>query len=262
MTDIDRLLEVMARLRDPSNGCPWDRQQTFKTIASYTIEEAYEVADAIERGDTSELAQELGDLLFQVVFHAQMARELGLFAFEDVVAHVVDKMIRRHPHVFSDASVDSVEAQSVAWEAHKAAERGAQNGHQETGSLLDDVTRGLPAIKRAVSLQKRAARVRFDWNSPAGVLGKLQEEVREVEGEIGVYTESEAGAVEIGDLMFTCVNLARHLNVDPEAALRTANSKFEQRFRRMERMVLDEGRSLSDCSEEELEHLWLRAKAE
>ena len=257
MNTIDRLLQLMVRLRDAEDGCPWDREQTFETIAPYTVEEAYEVADAIHRGDAEELAAELGDLLFQVVFHAQMAKEAGLFDFQDVVARVVEKMTRRHPHVFGGARIESVEAQSAAWDAHKAAERGA-----EPNSLMDEVTRGLPTIRRALKLQKKATRVAFDWSGPLAVLEKLREEVCEVEDEIRAANGAGTVHAEIGDLLFTCINLARHLDVDPDSALRGANIRFERRFRRMEELSAEEGKVLHDSSLDELDALWEKAKEE
>lgn len=253
---IEDLIEVMRRLRDPRGGCPWDVEQTFATIAPYTIEEAYEVADSIERGDLGELRGELGDLLFQVVFHARMAEEADLFDFDDVVTGIVEKMVRRHPHVFADASVGSSAEQTTAWEAHKAAEREAAG--EAPSSLLNGVTRGLPALRRAAKLQRRAAGVGFDWTSAERVLDKLSEEVAELREAM-----SEGGGdaeAELGDVLFTCVNLARHLGVDPDHALRRTNGSFERRFRRMEAFAAQEGASLDDLDAEALERLWERAK--
>ncbi len=247
-------------LRTPQGGCPWDLEQDFSSISAYTIEEAYEVADAIERGDYLDLKDELGDLLFQVAFHAQMAAEAGLFEFSDVVASIVDKMIRRHPHVFGEASVGSVEDQSVAWEAHKQAEREALD--IDPGSRLDHLTRGLPALKRAGALQKAAARVGFDWRESGGVWSKFREEVAEIEAAIRSGGRPAAVREEIGDLLFTCVNLARHLGVDPESALVAANVKFEQRFRRMELVAGSGGRDLGEFTDAELDVLWERVKDE
>ena len=262
MNDVVRLLDVMARLRSREFGCPWDRQQTFETIAPHTIEEAYEVADAIERGEMEELAEELGDLLFQVVFHAQMAKEAELFDFTEVVDKIVDKMIRRHPHVFGDASVETVEAQSEAWEAHKEAERRAKRSNCSGSSLMDGITGGLPALKRALKLQHRAARVGFDWPCPRRVLDKLQDELHEARAAIDDPTSPDAIEDELGDLMFTCVNFARHVHTDPEAALRKANTKFERRFRRMEAKLAEQGRMVEDLSPGELEPLWEEVKRE
>lgn len=263
---IAALLELMARLRDPENGCPWDRVQNFQSIASYTVEEAHEVADAIARGDVADLAAELGDLLFHVVFHARIAEEAGLFDFGDVVAGIVEKMTRRHPHVFAGERTPDIAAQSAAWEAHKSRER-ARNGNRDSGgqgdgeeSLLDGMTRGLPALGRAVKLQKRAAQVRFDWPGPGPVLEKLREETGEIEQEIR-RGDKDAIRAELGDLLFTCVNLARHLDVDPGRALREANGKFERRFRRMERLLIAEGKTVHAASPEELDGTWERVKA-
>jgi ATP diphosphatase len=226
---MERLLTIMRRLRDPETGCPWDIEQSFATIAPYTIEEAYEVADAIQRGDAGDLRDELGDLLLQVVFHAQMADERGWFGFADVEAAISDKMERRHPHVFGDADIHSAEAQTTAWEAHKAEERKARGQH----SLMDGVAAGLPEWLRAKKLQKRAAEAGFDWPDASPVLDKLDEEAGEVREAVasGDTTHIEE---ELGDLLFAAVNLARHLAVDPGKALRGANAKFERRFRAME----------------------------
>ena len=226
MTPIEHLLGIMARLRDPDSGCPWDVEQTFATIAPYTIEEAYEVADAIERGDFDELKSELGDLLFQVVFHARMAEEQGLFAFDDVAAAMSDKLIRRHPHVFAEESAkpDAV-AQKLRWEDITAAERAARAQH----GVLDDVPVGLPALARAAKLTKRTARVGFDWPSTDEVFDKLDEEVAELRAEIAAGDLDKARE-EMGDLLFVVANLARKLGVEPEDALRGANAKFVRRF--------------------------------
>ena len=252
---IDRLNAIMARLRDPETGCPWDKEQTFATIAPYTIEEAYEVADAIERGDLTDLKDELGDLLFQVVFHSRMAEELGAFDFDAVAQAVCDKMIRRHPHVFAEQSYDSLEAQTAGWEAIKASERAAKS----KGGVLDDVPPGLPALLRAVKLTKRAGRVGFDWPDPAAVLEKLQEEVVELTVEIEAGDQEKARE-ELGDLLFVCANLARKLNLDPEDALRAANAKFARRFRYIEAALAAQGRGPEDASLEEMEAIWVEAK--
>lgn len=252
---IDRLLEIMARLRDPKTGCPWDIEQTFATIATYTLEEAYEVADAIDREAWGELKGELGDLLFQTVYHAQMAAEAGHFGFEDVVQTISDKMLARHPHVFGDASRDkTAEQQSRDWEAQKATERG-------TARTLDGVARSLPALTRALKLQNRAARVGFDWPSTEEVLDKLVEEAREVVEARDSLTH-DALTEEIGDLLFVMANLARHLKVDPEAALRAANQKFTRRFARIEDWLAETGRKPADSTLDEMDALWNRAKAE
>jgi MazG family protein len=259
---IQRLLQVMARLRDPDGGCPWDLEQDFSTIAPYTIEEAYEVADAIARGDLAHLKDELGDLLLQVVYHAQMAEEAGLFDFDQVAAAIADKMIRRHPHVFGTAEVDSARAQSHAWEAVKAAERASKAGAAEgSHGVLDDVPLALPALVRAAKLQRRAARVGFDWPEPVQVLDKVEEEIAELRAELKSQANQDRLTDEIGDLLFAAVNLARHLDVDGEAALRQANAKFERRFRAIEEALRARGRRLEDASLDEMEALWQRAKA-
>jgi MazG family protein len=251
---INNLLDIMARLRDPECGCPWDIEQDFSTIAPYTIEEAYEVADAIQHGRMDELKDELGDLLFQVVFHAQMAREKGAFDFAGVVEAVCDKMVRRHPHVFGDATVDGAEAQREAWEDTKARERD-QRGH---ASLLDDVPRGMAELQRAVKLQKRAARVGFDWAAPGPVLEKLDEELAEM------HEAMDSGSVEamedeLGDLLFVLTNLGRQLDIDPAKALRRANAKFELRFRAIEEAAGSRD-ALERMSLDEMEELWRQAK--
>ncbi len=259
--DIGRLLAIMARLRDPDGGCPWDLEQDFSTIAPYTVEEAYEVADAIDRGDLPALKDELGDLLLQVVFHAQMADEQGAFAFGDVVDAICDKMVRRHPHVFGDASFADAEAQTVNWEVIKAAERKAA-GEEDT-SALAGVSRGLPEWQRAVKLQSRAARVGFDWPDTAPVIDKLHEEIEEVRVELAAAPSPERDARledEIGDLLFVAANLARHAKVDVGSALRRANLKFERRFRAMEALAAVDGTSMSSLSLEQQEALWARVK--
>ena len=261
MTDIERLLEIMATLRDPERGCPWDREQSFATIVPYTIEEAYEVADAIERGDMDELRDELGDLLFQVVFYAQLATEAGHFDFKAVVESIVDKLTRRHPHVFGDARVSSAAQQSEEWERHKAAERAAKadNG---VPSVLDGVSVALPALSRAVKLQRRAARVGFDWRELSEVLDKVAEELEEVHVEVAADAGRERLSHEIGDLLLASSNLARFAEIDPEAALREANGRFERRFRRIEEWLAVQGRGPEQSSLEEMERLWSRAKEE
>ncbi|MCU0825811.1 MAG: nucleoside triphosphate pyrophosphohydrolase [Tabrizicola sp.] len=252
---IDRLLAIMAALRNPQTGCPWDLEQTFATIAPYTLEEAHEVADAIERQAWNDLKGELGDLLFQVVYHSQMAAEAGHFAFPDVVAAISAKMIDRHPHVFgSDSRDKTAEQQTRDWEAQKARERGAAR-------TLDGIAMSLPALTRALKLQNRAARVGFDWPSTDQVLDKLIEEAREVTEARDTLTHTEL-TEEIGDLLFVMANLARHLKVDPEAALRAANQKFTRRFQRIEDWLAEQGRSPSDSDLAEMDALWNRAKAE
>ncbi len=250
-----RLLQIMARLRDPVSGCPWDLEQTFTSIAPYTIEEAHEVADAIARGDMADLRGELGDLLFQSVYHAQMAVEAGHFSFADVVRGISDKMVARHPHVFGSESRDKTADQQTAdWEAAKAAERGPAR-------VLDGVALALPALTRAVKLQKRAARVGFDWPSTDEVLAKLVEEAGEL---VEARASMTAAAVsdEFGDLLFVMANLARHLGVDPEAALRGTNAKFTRRFGRVEDWLADAGRTPAQSDLVEMNALWNRAKAE
>ncbi|MBD3669866.1 MAG: nucleoside triphosphate pyrophosphohydrolase [Gammaproteobacteria bacterium] len=255
MSDIQALLDLMARLRDPQSGCPWDIEQNFDSIAPYTIEEAYEVADAIERKAYDELRDELGDLLFQVVFHARLAAESGHFDFNDVVRAIVDKMTRRHPHVFGNARVDDSAEQTRAWESLKAQERAQKPGQQY---LLDDVPLGLPALTRAAKLQKRAARHGFDWPELAPVLDKVREELAEVEAELEANDPTRLQE-EMGDLLFACVNLARHLNLDPEHSLRQGNEKFRQRFNRVEEHFHGvEG--LESASLEQMEQAWNRVK--
>jgi len=256
-----RLLEIMARLRDPQSGCPWDVEQTFRTIAPYTIEEAYEVAEAIEQNDLAALKDELGDLLLQVVFHARMAEEDSQFDFEAVAQAISDKMVRRHPHVFGDVSVDSAAAQTRAWEDTKAAERAAKRPDGEPESALDGVTVGLPALTRSVKLQRRAARVGFDWPEAFQVFDKIDEEIGEIKEEIDNGSDPERLEDEIGDLLFVAVNLARHLDVDPESALRRSNAKFERRFRSMERALLAHHAALNELPLEVLEEAWQAAKA-
>ncbi|MFQ6018650.1 MAG: nucleoside triphosphate pyrophosphohydrolase [Kiloniellaceae bacterium] len=260
-TNIDRLLEIMARLRDPHGGCPWDVQQNFRTIAPYTIEEAYEVAEAIERGDMAALKDELGDLLLQVVFHARMAEEAGRFDFDAVASAISDKMIRRHPHVFGDERIGSAKAQTRAWEAHKAGERDAQAADSgRRASALDGVVLGLPALTRAAKLQRRAARVGFDWPEALLVLEKIAEEISELQKEILNDGKIERIEDELGDLLFAVVNLARHLDVDPESALRHSNAKFERRFRSIEAKFGAEDRALSDVALDEMEAAWQAVK--
>ncbi|OAX60632.1 nucleoside triphosphate pyrophosphohydrolase [Xanthomonas graminis] len=251
----------MARLRDREHGCPWDLEQDFASIAAYTIEEAYEVADAIDRNDLVELKDELGDLLLQVVFHAQMAREQGAFGFDDVVTAICDKMVRRHPHVFGDSQVADAEQQMLNWEQIKRNERAAAG--KTDRSALAGIARGLPEWQRAVKLQARAARVGFDWPQPEPVLDKVQEELEEVRAEFarGAVQDSQARLQdEIGDLLFVCANLARHAQVDVGAALRHANQKFERRFRAMEQLAQHDGGALDGLSLQQQEAYWQRAK--
>ncbi|CAA7617486.1 nucleoside triphosphate pyrophosphohydrolase [Candidatus Terasakiella magnetica] len=255
---IDRLLEIMARLRAPEGGCAWDREQTFATIAPYTIEEAYEVADAIEHDDKAALKDELGDLLFQVVFYAQMSREEGGFDFDAIAAAIADKMVRRHPHVFGEASARTAGQQVEAWEDTKAQERAerAKGGL----SILDGVARTLPPMTRALKLQRRAARVGFDWDKAVTILDKLAEESREIAHEIEIEAPHDRLEDEMGDILFVCVNLARKLDIDPERALRRANGKFERRFRHIETELAAEGRAPQTATLDEMEALWQAAK--
>ena len=260
MRALDRLLEFMVRLRDPQCGCPWDREQDFSTIAPYTIEEAYEVADAIARGDTAALKDELGDLLFQVVFHARMAEEQSLFAFEDVAAAITHKMERRHPHVFGSVQIDSRAAQAKAWEEHKAAERRDRtHASGAAESVLDGVALALPALLRADKIQKRAARIGFDWPDARPVFDKLNEEIAELESELQKPPERRALEDEMGDILFAAANLARKLDIDPETALRRATAKFERRFRRVETLAAERA---ADSDLDTLEALWQHVKRE
>jgi ATP diphosphatase len=249
--ELRRLLDIMAALRAPDGGCPWDREQDFDSIAPYTIEEAYEVADAIARRDFAALPDELGDLLFQVVYHARMAEEAGRFAFADVARAIADKMIRRHPHVFGDAAARDAAAQTTAWEAQKSAERAAR---METG-VLAGVPTALPALVRAAKLTARAARVGFDWPNAAAVLEKLDEEVAELRAELDQADPARL-TDELGDLLFVLANLARKLNLDPEACLRHANRKFARRFQAMEQRAEAAGNTLADMSLDEMEASW------
>ncbi len=259
---IDDLLRIMVALRDPQSGCPWDVKQTFDTIAPYTIEEAYEVADAIDRKDYPGLRDELGDLLLQVVFHARMAEESGRFAFGDVVASICDKMIRRHPHVFDRGAAKLVdaEAQTLAWDEHKRREREA--GGETDTSALAGISRGLPEWRRALKLQKRASRIGFDWSNPEPVLDKLREEIDEVRAELVEGADPARIADEVGDVLFVAINLARLAKVDYSAALRSANAKFERRFRRMEELAAADGTQLDGKSLAEQDAYWDRAKAD
>jgi ATP diphosphatase len=266
--DIARLLAIMARLRDREGGCPWDLQQTFASIAPYTIEEAYEVADAIDRNDMADLRDELGDLLLQVVFHARMAEEQGAFAFADVVAAISDKMTRRHPHVFAGMAVAGGDALNRLWEAGKHAERVAKHGDGHDASALAGIARGLPEWQRALKLQKKAATVGFDWPGPGPVIEKLHEEIEEVRAEFAAVAAAPDDAAararlesEIGDLLFVAANLARHAKVDVGAALRGANHKFERRFRAMEALAAADGVALADLPLEQQDRYWDRAKA-
>ena len=265
--DIAQLIEIMSALRDPEDGCPWDIVQDFKSIAPYTIEEAYEVADAIERADLPDLEEELGDLLLQVVYHARMAEEAGAFAFGDVVLAITSKMIRRHPHVFGSDEARSAGSAKAFWEEIKAeekrlrAEKRGNAGQAVAVGLLDDVPAGMTALARAVKLQKRAGTVGFDWNDPRAVIAKLREEIEEIEQELDrPERDGERMKDEIGDVLFAAANLARHLDVDPDAALRSTNDKFMRRFRHIETRLAEAGRSPAAASLDEMEALWVEAK--
>jgi ATP diphosphatase len=261
--DIARLIEIMAALRTPGSGCPWDLEQSFQTIAPYTLEEAYEVADAIARGNLDDLKDELGDLLLQVVYHARMAEEQGAFAFGDVVDGVTAKMIRRHPHVFADAEGQTADHVKGLWEKIKAQERQekAGRGAEAPASALDGVPVGLPALTRALKLQEKAGRVGFDWNDPRAVLAKIREEADEIEAELDQQADQTKTVAEVGDLLFAVVNLARHLNADPEGILRATNLKFARRFASIEQALAARGKTPSEATLAEMDRLWDEAKA-
>lgn len=262
MNDMTRLLEIMAALRDPEGGCPWDREQSFATIVPHTLEEAYEVAETIEQGDFAELKSELGDLLFQVVFYAQLAREQGLFEFSDVVRGIEEKLVRRHPHVFADEQVADAAAQTEAWERHKAAERAAKAAREARAeSVLDGVSTALPALTRAPKLQKRASRVGFDWPEAVDVLDKIEEEIGELRAELRAGDMARARE-EVGDLLFAVTNLARHVKIEPESALRHTNAKFERRFRAVEAKLAQRGVTPQEATLDEMDALWEAVKAE
>ena len=264
--DISRLIEIMAALRDPETGCPWDVKQDFSTIAPYTIEEAYEVLDAIQRQDMQDLREELGDLLLQVVFHARMAEEAGSFDFGDVVDAITTKMIRRHPHVFGDEEARESGMAKGMWERIKAEEKAERRARREAGGdapdghgYLDDVTVALPALTRALKLQQKAAQVGFDWGAAKPILDKIEEEIGELRQALN-EDDGAAVAEEFGDLLFALVNLGRHLHVDPESALRATNEKFRRRFHAIERGLEADGKKLGTASLEEMEALWQQAK--
>lgn len=258
---LDRLVQIMARLRDPKAGCPWDLEQSFRTIAPYTLEETYEVVEAIEKDDPRAMADELGDLLFQIVFHAQMGREAGLFDLDSIATGVADKMVERHPHVFGDRDANSAEKVLANWETDKAKKRAAEaKAENRTHGALDGVSEALPATTRAVKLQKRAARVGFDWTEARDILAKIREEIGELEAEIKAKTGQDAMEDEMGDLLFALVNLARRLDIDPETALRRTNRKFEDRFRAMESRLAAEGRKMEGQPLDVLEKLWVEVK--
>jgi MazG family protein len=255
---IQRLQQIMAALRDPERGCPWDLEQTWASIAPHTIEEAYELADAIAQGDPAKVRDELGDLLFQVVFQSRIAEERGLFGLEDVASTIGAKLERRHPHVFAEATVGSAAEQSAAWEAHKAAERRAAG---EDEGVLDGIALGLPALTRAAKLGRRARTAGFDWVRADDVLLKVEEECHELRSALAAADPAQARE-ELGDLLFSVAQLARHMDADPEDALRAASAKFERRFRHMERRLAEQGRSPRDAAPDELEALWAAAKRE
>ncbi len=258
MTELDQLLQLMVRLRDPETGCPWDRQQTCATLVPHTIEEAYEVADAIAREDWAELRAELGDLLFQVVFYARIAEEEGRFNFADVAGGIVEKMTRRHPHVFGNAYYADAATQTAAWERIKAAEK-ADKGESPT-RVLNGVPRTLPALTRAVKLQKKAAQVGFDWGTVEPVLAKIAEEIGEIRHEIAMQAPPERLSDELGDVLFSVANLARYLHLDPETALRGTNAKFERRFRQIEGWLAERGYTPAQSTLAEMDALWEQAK--
>jgi nucleoside triphosphate diphosphatase len=259
---IDRLVAIMAQLRNPEGGCPWDLEQNFATIAPYTIEEAYEVADAIERADMASLKDELGDLLFQVVFHGRMAEEQGAFGFDDIAGQCADKMVRRHPHVFGSADgIKNAADQTLAWETMKAAERAAKAAKGGAGAL-DGVTPSLPALTRAIKIQARAARVGFDWKTAPPILDKIEEEIGELRAEMDSAAPLDRLEDELGDLLFAVANLARRLELDAESALRRATAKFERRFRRMETLLADRQEQMAGQDLEALDRLWNSVKAE
>lgn len=260
MQNMQRLVEIMARLRDPEHGCPWDLEQDFRSVMPYTLEEAYEVAQAIEDGDMQALRDELGDLLFQVVFHARMAEERGAFAFEDVAGTIAQKIVRRHPHVFGDAREADADTQTRSWEQIKAEERAAARRDGQPASELDGVPAALPALSRAVKLQRRAARVGFDWPDWRGVFAKVREELEELQDEVDAESDPALIEEELGDLLFAVANLARHLRLDPEVALRGANRKFERRFQGLEADLAARGQRFDSVSRDTLERAYERAK--
>ena len=260
---VDRLVQVMARLRNPNGGCPWDLEQNFKTIAPHTLEETYEVVEAIESNDPQAIKDELGDLLFQIVFHAQMGSEAKLFDLDQIATHVTDKMIERHPHVFGDRDVNTAQGVVSNWENDKAKKReAAAAASNKPISALDGVSTALPASTRAVKLQNRAARVGFDWPDARDIIAKIREEIAELEAEIDTKDNHDAIEDEFGDVFFAVINLARRLKVDPETALRRTNRKFEHRFRGIEQKLATQGRNIKDASLDEMERIWCEVKAE
>jgi ATP diphosphatase len=254
---IEKLLSIMAQLRDPDSGCPWDLEQDYKSLTRYTLEEAYEVIEAIEHDKLTELPGELGDLLFQIVFYAQLAKEQGRFDFNDVVESISEKLVRRHPHVFAGDKIANAEEQTIAWEKHKAAER-KQKAAEEKHYHIDGISRALPAMTRAIKLQKRAAQVKFDWPHVDGVIEKIHEEIAELE-QARKANDKNNIAEELGDLLFSCINLVRHFDEDPETVLRACNSRFEQRFKYMEDDLEPKG-GIKTASHDKLEQAWKHAK--
>lgn len=263
MDQMQRLIDIMAALRDPERGCPWDKEQTFSSIVPFTIEETYEVVEAIDQGDMASLKEELGDLLFQVVFYAQMAKEKSEFDFDDIVEGICTKLKRRHPHVFANGAVNGAEEQSKAWEQFKQQERSDKAKiAQRRLSVMDDIPSALPGLMRAVKLQRRAAKVGFDWPNIGPVLAKIEEELAEVRYELEHGGSQQRLSDEIGDLIFACTNLARHTKVDPEVAMRGINQRFERRFRRIESLLAQQNKLPEEVSLDELDVLWNRAKSE
>jgi ATP diphosphatase len=261
MQELEKLLKIMADLRNPEGGCPWDIKQSFDSIAAYTVEEAYEVADAIERKDMAELKNELGDLLFQVVFHAQMASEQEQFDFVDVVNEINNKLIRRHPHVFGDDKTSDEEKLYRDWEKHKKKERAEKNQQHSTAGLLESVTSALPALRWSEKLQKRAAQHGFDWKNIEPVFDKIYEEIAELKAEIDVKANQQRISDELGDILFASVNLSRHLGVNPEQALRDCNRRFISRFNIIEQLLKKDDKEMENCGLDELEAYWQKAKA-
>ncbi|WP_169569144.1 nucleoside triphosphate pyrophosphohydrolase [Sneathiella limimaris] len=260
---IDKLLKIMEKLRDPDGGCPWDLEQTYETIAPHTIEEAYEVADAIAEKDMEELKSELGDLMFQTVFYAQMAKEEGHFEFKDVIEGINEKMIRRHPHVFGDKSIETAEAQTIAWEETKAIERAEKSkGKPVPQSALDGIAKTLPSLTRALKLQNRAARVGFDWPDIYPVFDKIQEELGEFREEVDLQSSKDRLEDEFGDILFAVVNLGRHMGLDPETALARTNRKFTTRFMQVEKTLQETGKSIENSSLEEMDEIWTQVKTQ
>ncbi len=261
MKEVYRLLDIMAALRDPDTGCPWDQRQDFKSIAAYTVEEAYEVADAIERNNLTDLKDELGDLLFQVAFHARMAEEQGQFKFSDVANAINEKLVRRHPHVFGDAEIRDEARLYSEWERHKREERASKPEASEAASELDGIASTLPALRWAEKIQKRAASTGFDWPMIEPVWAKLDEEIQELKKEVGQPDNHDRIEDELGDILFAAVNLARHLKVNPEQALRRSNTKFIGRFKNVEQQIRHDEKNMSECSIDELEVYWRQAKS-